>query len=51
MYYKMLDHWKEFGPPAYIVIASAHGVTKKTHERGDLNDLARQFSGTGGVIY
>jgi len=50
-YYKMHDHWKKFGPPAYIGIASGFGITNnKEKKTGTMEDLARMFGATGGRI-
>lgn len=56
----MVEHWKQNGPPVYMAVAGYLGLiktdgkassTKKdTGQYGDLNDLARMFQGTGGLI-
>lgn len=54
----MIDWWADNGPPVYLPVAGYFGLVKttpkkatakaETSERGDLNDLARMFAGSGG---
>lgn len=56
----MVEHWKTSGPPVYMAVAGYLGlikVDKKAspgsdgpQQYGDLNELARMFEGTGGMI-
>lgn len=62
----MLSHWEKNGPPVYVAVAGYLGLIatedkKKpsessskpignSGEKGDLNDLARMLSGSGGIL-
>lgn len=65
MYYTMVEHWKEHGPPVYRSVAAYLQMTGKggagdaapTTSReakdsryGNLEELAAMFGDTGGVI-
>lgn len=47
-YRAMVEHWKENGPPAYMVLAAHYGLIKPKTKASDLvqdpNDLAQILS-------
>lgn len=56
----MVEHWKTNGPPVYMAVAGYLGLIKtdkkatssggSSQEYGNLEELARMFEGTGGMI-
>lgn len=50
-YYKMLEHWDNFGPPVYISVAGYLGWKPQRKKKasdnqvGNLEDLMSQFEG------
>lgn len=50
MYYALHDHWAEFGPPVYMMVASYLGVTGKAKatEKPKAGTMADLFKTLGG---
>lgn len=47
----MQDWWVENGPPVYMAVAGYLGLIKtRSKDYGNLEELARMFEGSGGLI-